>query len=59
MEEKLEKERKKYSEARERKNWLIYQLLVSNNLRECKRIIEEQLKETDGLCEYALYVSGN
>ncbi|XP_055674713.1 Bardet-Biedl syndrome 4 protein isoform X2 [Falco peregrinus] len=40
----------------ERKNWLIYLLYVRRDYDECKAVIKEQLQESQGLCEYAVYV---
>ncbi|KAM7103348.1 BBSome complex member BBS4 isoform X4 [Ciconia boyciana] len=40
----------------ERKNWLIYLLYVRRDYDECKAVIKEQLQESHGLCEYAIYV---
>ncbi|OPJ70001.1 Bardet-Biedl syndrome 4 protein [Patagioenas fasciata monilis] len=40
----------------ERKNWLIYLLYVHRDYEECKAVIKEQLQESQGLCEYAVYV---
>ncbi|NXN90980.1 BBS4 protein, partial [Rhinopomastus cyanomelas] len=42
----------------ERKNWLIYLLYVHRDYDECKAVIKEQLQESHGLCEYAVYVQG-
>ena len=41
---------------RERRNWQIHLLFCRNEHKECLRIIEHQLKECAGLCEYAIYV---
>ncbi|XP_071610938.1 BBSome complex member BBS4 isoform X5 [Heliangelus exortis] len=40
----------------ERRNWLIYLLYVLKDYTECKAVIKEQLQESYGLCEYAVYV---
>ncbi|NXT84813.1 BBS4 protein, partial [Zapornia atra] len=40
----------------ERNNWLIYLLYVRQDYEECKALIKEQLQESNGLCEYAVYV---
>ncbi|NWH63050.1 BBS4 protein, partial [Geococcyx californianus] len=40
----------------ERRNWLIYLLYVCRDYEECKAVIKEQLQESNGLCEYAVYV---
>eukprot|EP00758_Cryptobia_borreli_P003134 Tbor_TRINITY_DN3550_c0_g1::TRINITY_DN3550_c0_g1_i1::g.2861::m.2861/K16531/BBS4; Bardet-Biedl syndrome 4 protein len=42
------------SVIRERRNWLIHLLYVRHDFKECLAIIEEQLKESQGMCEYAL-----
>ncbi|KAG5488630.1 hypothetical protein JIQ42_00241 [Leishmania sp. Namibia] len=43
---------------RERRNWLIHLLYVRQEYSNCHRVIEAQLRETGGTCEYALYVKG-
>ncbi|KAM9764830.1 BBSome complex member BBS4 [Menidia menidia] len=40
----------------ERRNWLIHQHYLHKEYETCKVIIKEQLQETNGLCEYAIYV---
>ncbi|XP_033119687.1 Bardet-Biedl syndrome 4 protein-like [Anneissia japonica] len=40
----------------ERKNWLIHLHYVRKEYEACKSLIKEQLHETHGMCEYALYV---
>ncbi|XP_068597902.1 Bardet-Biedl syndrome 4 protein [Brachionichthys hirsutus] len=40
----------------ERRNWLIHQHYVRKDYDVCKAIIKEQLQETNGVCEYAIYV---
>ncbi|XP_068171328.1 Bardet-Biedl syndrome 4 protein isoform X2 [Antennarius striatus] len=40
----------------ERRNWLIHQHYVRKDYDLCKEIIKEQLQETNGVCEYAIYV---
>lgn len=40
----------------ERKNWLIHLHFIRKEFDFCKSLITEQLKETQGMCEYALYV---
>ena len=42
--------------ARERKNWLIHLLYVRQEFDECMKIIDGQLRESRGLCEYAIFV---
>ncbi|XP_015916869.2 BBSome complex member BBS4 [Parasteatoda tepidariorum] len=40
----------------ERRNWLIHLHFTRKEYETCKLIIKEQLDETQGMCEYALYV---
>ncbi|XP_054721800.1 Bardet-Biedl syndrome 4 protein-like [Uloborus diversus] len=40
----------------ERRNWLIHLHFTRKEYDTCKTIIKEQLDETQGMCEYALYV---
>uniref|UniRef100_A0A3B4AJ71 Uncharacterized protein n=1 Tax=Periophthalmus magnuspinnatus TaxID=409849 RepID=A0A3B4AJ71_9GOBI len=40
----------------ERRNWLIHQHYIRKDYETCKTIIKEQLQETNGMCEYAIYV---
>ncbi|KAK7912681.1 hypothetical protein WMY93_012892 [Mugilogobius chulae] len=40
----------------ERRNWLIHQHYIRKDYDTCKTIIKEQLQETNGMCEYAIYV---
>lgn len=40
----------------ERRNWLIHLHFTRKEYETCKIIIKEQLDETQGMCEYALYV---
>uniref|UniRef100_A0A8C5ETB5 BBSome complex member BBS4 n=1 Tax=Gouania willdenowi TaxID=441366 RepID=A0A8C5ETB5_GOUWI len=40
----------------ERRNWLIHQHYIQKDYDTCKVIIKEQLQETNGMCEYAIYV---
>ncbi|XP_013408748.1 Bardet-Biedl syndrome 4 protein [Lingula anatina] len=40
----------------ERKNWLIHLHYVKKEYDVCKSLIKEQLTETGGMCEYAVYV---
>uniref|UniRef100_A0A493TCI7 Bardet-Biedl syndrome 4 n=1 Tax=Anas platyrhynchos platyrhynchos TaxID=8840 RepID=A0A493TCI7_ANAPP len=42
----------------ERRNWYIYLLYVRRDYDECKAVIKEQLQESHGRCEYAVYVQG-
>lgn len=46
------------SSIRERRNWLIHQLYTRQEFANCLSVIEAQLKDTEGTCEYALYVKG-
>ncbi|CAD7958041.1 unnamed protein product [Amoebophrya sp. A120] len=41
---------------RERRNWLINMLYIRHEFDDCKELIEEQLKECQGMCEFAIYV---
>jgi Bardet-Biedl syndrome 4 protein len=41
---------------RERRNWQIHLAYVGNEHKECLRLIERQLKECAGMCEYPIYV---
>ncbi|XP_047015808.1 Bardet-Biedl syndrome 4 protein [Ictalurus punctatus] len=40
----------------ERRNWLIHLHYIRKDYETCKMIIKEQLQETQGMCEYAIYV---
>ncbi|XP_072408887.1 Bardet-Biedl syndrome 4 protein isoform X1 [Chiloscyllium punctatum] len=40
----------------ERRNWLIHLHYIRKDYETCKAIIKEQLHETHGMCEYAVYV---
>ncbi|XP_051975735.1 Bardet-Biedl syndrome 4 protein [Xyrauchen texanus] len=40
----------------ERRNWLIHLHYIHKDYETCKAIIKEQLHETQGMCEYAVYV---
>lgn len=40
----------------ERKNWLIYLHYIRKDYDSCKISIKEQLQESQGMCEYAVYV---
>lgn len=42
--------------VREKKNWLVHLLYSRQEYDECLRVIEEQLKAANGLCEYPVYV---
>ncbi|XP_074088764.1 BBSome complex member BBS4 isoform X2 [Macrotis lagotis] len=40
----------------EKQNWLIHLHYIRKDYAACKALIKEQLLETQGLCEYAIYV---
>ncbi|XP_012867507.1 PREDICTED: Bardet-Biedl syndrome 4 protein isoform X2 [Dipodomys ordii] len=40
----------------ERQNWLIHLHYIRKDYEACKAVIKEQLQESQGLCEYAIYV---
>nr|XP_020659361.1 Bardet-Biedl syndrome 4 protein isoform X3 [Pogona vitticeps] len=40
----------------EKRNWLIYLYYIRKDYDSCKIAIKEQLQETHGMCEYAVYV---
>ncbi|XP_016316625.1 Bardet-Biedl syndrome 4 protein-like [Sinocyclocheilus anshuiensis] len=40
----------------ERRNWLIHLHYIRKDYETCKAVIKEQLHETQGMCEYAVYV---
>jgi hypothetical protein len=42
----------------ERRNWLIHLHFVKKDYETCKALVKEQLSETNGMCEYAVYVQG-
>uniref|UniRef100_A0A8C0JAX7 Uncharacterized protein n=1 Tax=Chelonoidis abingdonii TaxID=106734 RepID=A0A8C0JAX7_CHEAB len=42
----------------ERRNWLIHLHYIRKDYDTCKIAIKEQLHETQGMCEYAVYVQG-
>ncbi|KAK2155532.1 hypothetical protein LSH36_237g02029 [Paralvinella palmiformis] len=42
----------------ERRNWLIHLHYVRKEFDKCKTLIKEQLGETGGMCEYAVYIQG-
>lgn len=46
------------STVREKKNWHIHLSYVKQDFVACLQLIEEQLRECNGLCEYPLYVKG-
>jgi len=44
------------AQTREKKNWLLNLLYVRQEFKECLEVVEEQLRESNGMCEYAIYV---
>ena len=42
----------------ERRNWLIHLHYVRKEFEQCKVLIKEQMAESGGMCEYAVYVQG-
>ncbi|XP_069758491.1 Bardet-Biedl syndrome 4 protein isoform X2 [Narcine bancroftii] len=40
----------------EKRNWLIHLYYIRKDYETCKAIVKEQLQETQGMCEYAVYV---
>lgn len=42
--------------ARQKRNWLIHLRYSRGEFAECLRTAEDQLRETNGICEFALYV---
>ena len=42
----------------ERRNWLIHLHYIRKESETCKALIKEQLEESNGMCEYAVYVQG-
>uniref|UniRef100_A0A2K5QEA1 Bardet-Biedl syndrome 4 n=1 Tax=Cebus imitator TaxID=2715852 RepID=A0A2K5QEA1_CEBIM len=40
----------------EKQNWLIHLHYIRKDYEACKAVIKDQLQETQGLCEYAIYV---
>ena len=42
--------------VREKRNWLVHSLYSRQEYDECLKVIEEQLKAANGLCEYPVYV---
>ena len=43
---------------RERRNWLIHLLYLRQDYAKCLQLIEEQIRDHGGNCEYAIYVKG-
>lgn len=43
-------------QSREKKNWLINLYYVRQDFKQCNEIIDEQLADSNGMCEYAIYV---
>mmetsp|Transcript_40200 Transcript_40200/g.52928 ORF Transcript_40200/g.52928 Transcript_40200/m.52928 type:complete len:430 (+) Transcript_40200:133-1422(+) len=44
--------------TREKRNWFIHLLYTRQEYKECLRVIEEQLRDCNGLCEYPIYIKG-
>lgn len=44
------------STQRIKKNWLIHQLYIRQEFHECLKVIDAQLLECKGMCEYPIYV---
>ena len=44
--------------VRDGRNWLIHTLYVRHEFKECLEVIEGELQEYHGLCEYPIYVKG-
>lgn len=42
----------------ERRNWLIHLHYIRKEFETCKGLVKEQLEESNGMCEYAVYVQG-
>eukprot|EP00051_Salpingoeca_urceolata_P013722 m.173628 g.173628 ORF g.173628 m.173628 type:complete len:481 (-) comp17874_c0_seq2:36-1478(-) len=42
----------------ERRNWLIHLAYVRQDFETCEKLVQAQLTESHGLCEFALYVQG-
>ena len=42
----------------EQRNWLIHLHYIRKEFDECKMVVKEQLAESQGICEYAVYVQG-
>ena len=42
----------------ERRNWLIHLHYIRKEFETCKLLVKEQLEESNGMCEYAVYVQG-
>ncbi|CAM9913416.1 unnamed protein product [Discosporangium mesarthrocarpum] len=42
--------------SRERRNWQIYLAFIRREYPKCLEMIEDQLKECNGMCEYPIYV---
>jgi hypothetical protein len=39
-------------------NWLLHLYFIRKDYKSCNDIINEQLKLTNGMCEYAIYIQG-
>jgi Bardet-Biedl syndrome 4 protein len=42
----------------EKRNWLVHLHYIRKDFKTCKVLIGELLQETEGMCEYAIYVLG-
>ena len=42
----------------ERRNWLIHLHYIRKEFETSKGLVKEQLEESNGMCEYAVYVQG-
>ncbi|CCW60093.1 unnamed protein product [Phytomonas sp. EM1] len=47
-----------FDSPRESGNWLIHQLFIRQEYAACLAMVETQLRESEGLCAYALFVKG-
>lgn len=43
---------------RESDNWLIHILFIRKDYKECLELIEEQLRNCNGISEYPIFVKG-
>ena len=47
-----------HERSRDRLNWKIYELYVAHQIDDCLKLIEQQLYNCRGQCEFAIYVKG-
>ena len=40
-------------------NWLLHVFYTRKDFKACKDLIKDQLGQTNGMCEYALYIQGS